>query len=147
MTAQCRLSLSRHRKKGLTLVTETPNLDLQRARVARLTEAEKLSFGPLSDYQRLFGADGGPLFTGVQTCAPGYQTAPHHHPYAEYLFIVEGIMEAWMIGDEPNAVTLRSGDMIALPPGAPHAFRNPGPATLRLLGIHANPERIVIYKD
>ena len=39
--------------------------------------------------------------------------------------------------------TLRPGDIIALPARMPHAFRNPGPGVLRLLGIHANPERIV----
>jgi hypothetical protein len=113
------------------------------ARVARLGAAEAVPFGPLSHYQKLFGADGGPLFTGVQTCAPGYQTPPHHHPYAEYLFVIEGAMEAWMIGAEADAVTLGPGDMIALPAGGAHAFRNPGPGTLRLLGVHANPERIV----
>lgn len=117
------------------------------AKIARLESAAKVSFGPLSDYQKLFGDDGGPLFTGVQTCAPGYQTARHAHPYDEYLFIVEGMMEAWMVGDESAAVSLKAGDMIRLPAGAPHAFRNPGPDTLRLLGIHNNAHRIVNRLD
>ncbi len=117
--------------------------DLTEPRIARLEGAEPVPFGPLSHYQTLLGAGDTPIFTGVQTCAPGYQTAPHFHPYVESLFILEGVMEAWAIGAEDRVLTLRPGDMIALPAGMAHAFRNPGPATLRLLGIHANPARIV----
>lgn len=117
--------------------------NLSEPRVARLAGAEKVPFGPLSHYQNLLGAGDTPIFTGVQTCQPGYQTAAHFHPYVESLFIIEGVMEAWMI-DAPDAVhVLTAGDMIALPAGAVHAFRNPGPGVLRLLGVHANPERIV----
>jgi quercetin dioxygenase-like cupin family protein len=111
--------------------------------IARLDQAEKISFGPLSHYQKLIGDDGGPIFTGVQTCDPLYQTPPHQHPYVECLFIVEGTMEAWLVADPTNLTTLHAGDMISLPADTPHAFRNPGPAVLRLLGIHNNPTRIV----
>jgi quercetin dioxygenase-like cupin family protein len=111
--------------------------------VAFLGAAEKTPFGPLAYYQKLIGDDGGPIFSGVQTCAPGYQTPPHLHPYVECLFIIEGTMEAWLIGEEAGPATLRAGDMISLPADTPHAFRNPGPGTLRLLGIHNNPTRIV----
>ncbi len=117
--------------------------DLTEPRLARLAAAEKIPFGPLSHYQTLLGAGDTPIFTGVQTCEPGYQTAPHYHPYVESLFIIEGVMEAWAIGKEDAVITLRPGDILALPAHMPHAFRNPGPGTLRLLGIHANPERIV----
>ena len=116
---------------------------LSEPRVARLGAAEKVSFGPLSHYQNLLGAGDTPIFTGVQTCDPGYQTAPHFHPYVESLFIIEGVMEAWAVGREDVIHTLHPGDMIALPAGMAHAFRNPGPGVLRLLGVHANPERIV----
>jgi quercetin dioxygenase-like cupin family protein len=115
--------------------------------VARLDTAEKIPFGPLAHYQKLIGDDGGPIFTGVQTCDPGYQTAAHHHPYVECLFIVDGTMEAWLIGQEATVITLREGDMISLPADTPHAFRNPGPGALRLLGIHNNPTRIVYRLD
>ena len=121
--------------------------ELAQPRVARLERAEKISFGPLSHYQNLLGAGDTPIFTGVQTCAPGYQTAPHFHPYVESLFIIEGVMEAWMVGTEEAVNTLRPGDMIALPANQAHVFRNPGPGTLRLLGIHANPHRVVHRLD
>ena len=113
------------------------------ARVIRLTDAEKVSFGPLSDYQRLTGDDGMPVFTGVQTCQPGYATPLHWHPYVECLFVLEGTMEAWLEGREATPTRLGPGEMIALPACTPHVFRNGGDTVLRLMGIHASPTRIV----
>ncbi len=89
------------------------------------------------------GDDGLPIFTGVQTCKPGYQTPLHWHPYVECLFIIEGTMEAWLEGQEDSPAQLQVGDMIALPACVPHVFRNAGEGQLRLLGIHGSPTRIV----
>ena len=113
------------------------------AKLVRLADAEAVSFGPLAQYQRLTGDDGHPVFTGVQTCQPGYSTPLHWHPYVESLFILEGTMEAWTEGNEAAAMRIGPGEMIVLPACTPHVFRNPGPAVLRLLGIHASPTRIV----
>lgn len=115
--------------------------------VARLEQSEPIPFGTLSQYRKLIGEAPLPLFTGVQTCQPGYRTPDHFHPYCEYLFIIEGVMEAWLVGRENEVQRLNAGDMIALPPDTPHAFRNPGPGELRLLGIHANSQRIVHRLD
>jgi mannose-6-phosphate isomerase-like protein (cupin superfamily) len=115
--------------------------------VARLAESEAVPFGPLSHYNKLIGDGVLPIFTGVQTCAPGYQTALHWHPYEEYLFVLEGVMEAWTEGEEDRPARLDVGDMIVLPAHTRHVFRNPGPGTLRLLGIHHSPERIVHRVD
>ena len=104
---------------------------------------ETVSFGPLAHYNRLTGDDGLPIFSGVQTCKPGYQTPLHWHPYVECLFIIEGTMEAWLEGEEDRPSRLEVGDMIALPACVPHVFRNAGPGKLRLLGIHGSPTRIV----
>lgn len=112
------------------------------AKISRLSEAEAVSFGPLARYQRLTGDDGLPVFTGVQTCQPGYATPLHWHPYVEYLFVLEGTLEAWLEGQLPPA-RLGPGDMIALPACTPHVFRNAGDGVLRLLGIHGAPTRIV----
>jgi hypothetical protein len=49
------------------------------AKIARLSESETVPFGPLAHYNRLIGDDGLPIFTGVQTCKPGYQTPLHWH--------------------------------------------------------------------
>jgi quercetin dioxygenase-like cupin family protein len=112
-------------------------------RIARLAETNSVSFGPLSHYQRLTGEDGMPVFTGVQTCEPGYATPLHWHPYVEYLFVLEGTLEAWLEGQADAPARLSAGDMIALPACTPHIFRNAGDATLRIMGIHASPTRIV----
>jgi len=113
------------------------------AKVTRLAEAQPVPFGPLAEYRKLMGDDGWPVFTGVQTCRPGYRTPLHSHPYVEYLFVIEGTVEAWLAGNEDHPVRLESGDMIALPAGAPHVFRNACDSELRLLGIHCSPTRIV----
>jgi len=102
-----------------------------------------VSFGPLAHYQRLTGEDGLPVFTGVQTCLPNYATPLHWHPYVEFLFVLEGTMEAWLEGQEDHPALLSPGDMIALPACTPHVFRNAGDGLLRLLGIHSSPTRIV----
>lgn len=112
-------------------------------RIARLAETDSVSFGPLSHYQRLAGEDGMPVFTGVQTCQPGYATPLHWHPYVEYLFVLEGTLEAWLEGQADSPARLSQGDMIALPACTPHIFRNAGDTTLRIIGIHASPTRIV----
>ena len=112
-------------------------------KIARLGQIEPISFGPLAQYRRLTGEDGLPVFTGVQTCAPGYATPLHWHPYVEYLFVLEGAMEAWLEGQEAAPARLSPGDMIALPACTPHRFQTAGDTTLRILGIHASPNRIV----
>jgi mannose-6-phosphate isomerase-like protein (cupin superfamily) len=113
------------------------------AKVIRSADVEPINFGPLAEYRRLTGQDGLPVFTGVQTCAPGYATPLHWHPYVECLFVLEGEMEAFLKGQEDKPARLGPGDMIALPAGAPHIFRTLGDRTLRILGIHASPVRIV----
>lgn len=116
---------------------------LAAAKIIRLSEAAPIPFGPLAEYRKLTGDDGLPVFSGVQTCAPGYSTPLHWHPYVEYLFVLEGMMEAWTEGNEAAPSRLGPGDMIALPASTPHVFRNGGDTTLRLLGIHTSPVRIV----
>ena len=113
------------------------------AKVIRSSEVEPVAFGSLAEYRRLTGQDGAPVFTGVQTCAPGYSTPMHWHPYVECLFVLEGSMEAFLEGQHDRPALLGPGDMISLPACAPHLFRTHGDQTLRILGIHASPVRIV----
>jgi len=117
--------------------------------VVRLEETERVSFGPLSHYQLIIGDDAGttPVRTGIQTAEPGYEAPVHSHPYVEILHILDGAAEAWIDGREREAVTLRRGDTIAIPPDTRHAFRVVGAETLRLLGTHTSPRRIVDYRD
>jgi mannose-6-phosphate isomerase-like protein (cupin superfamily) len=115
--------------------------------VARLSESEKIVFGPDAHYNKLIGEAGMPIFTGIQTSQPGYATPVHSHPYVEMLFIIEGTCEAWLDGHEDEAMRLEAGDMCALPARKPHAFRVVGDKPMRLLGIHCSPKREVHFAD
>jgi quercetin dioxygenase-like cupin family protein len=117
--------------------------------VIRLEDTERVSFGPLSQYQPIVGDDEGgtPVRTGIQTAQPGYAAPVHSHPYLEILHILDGVAEAWIDGRPESAVVLRKGDTIAVPPETPHAFRVVGDEVLRLLGTHVSPRRIVNYQD
>lgn len=117
--------------------------------VIRLDDTERVSFGPLSHYQPIVGDDAGstPVRTGIQTAQPGYAAPVHSHPYIEILHILDGAAEAWIDGRPESLVVLRKGDTIAVPPETPHAFRVVGDETLRLLGTHVSPKRIVNYQD
>ena len=117
--------------------------------VIRLAETEVVKFGPDSFYQPIVGDDQGstPIRTGIQTAEPGYAAPLHTHPYIEILHILDGVAEAWTEGKEHEPIRLEKGDTIALPPELPHAFRVVGDQTLRLLGTHVSPRRIVNYRD
>lgn len=119
------------------------------ARVIRLSDSEKVPFAENSFYQPILNGEAGgfPIFTGIQTAEPGYQTPPHQHPYLEVLHILEGTAEAWLVGQEDGKVQLNAGDTIALPPHQLHVFRAVGDTTLRLLGTHLSEQRIVDYDD
>ena len=119
------------------------------ANVIRLDESEKVQFAENSFYQPILNGEAGgfPIFTGIQTAEPGYQTPPHQHPYLEVLHILEGTAEAWLVGREDDKVQLGAGDTIALPPNQLHVFRAVGDKTLRLLGTHLSEQRIVDYDD
>jgi quercetin dioxygenase-like cupin family protein len=117
--------------------------------VIRLDHCEKVTFSPDSYYQPILKGESGnfPIFTGIQTAEPGYQTRPHAHPYLEILHILEGVAEAWLIENEDEKTVLQAGDTIALPANRPHVFRVVGDQTLRLLGTHMSSKRVVNYTD
>ena len=116
-------------------------------KVARLTESEKVSFGPDAFYHALLGDGDTPIFLGIQTSEPGYETEVHSHPYVETLFVLDGEAEVWQVGKENEAARLTAGDCVAMPPDQAHGFRVIGDKTLRTLGIHASPERIADFVD
>lgn len=119
------------------------------ARVIRLAEAELVALGPSSNYRQIVGDEAGttPVRTGIQTCLPNYEVPLHRHPYMEVIHVLEGTLAFWL-GDAPDDTQLlRPGDTVEIQPGAWHGFRTHGNETLRILGIHASPKRIVEYKD
>jgi len=120
---------------------------LQAAKVRKLADASRVEFGPLAFYHPLIADGDTPVRTGIQTSAPGYVAPMHSHPYVELLFIIEGKAEIWLQGDEDKPTSMDAGDCVALPANIPHSFRTVGDRPMRLLGIHANPDRIVNYLD
>ena len=116
-------------------------------KISKLADASRVEFGPLSFYHPLVADGDTPVRTGIQTSAPGYVAPMHFHPYTELLFIIEGEADVWLQGKEDEAVRLKAGDCVALPPEIPHSFRTAGEKTMRLLGIHASPDRISTYLD
>ncbi len=119
------------------------------ARVIRLTDTEIVSLGPSSNYRPIVGDDLGttPVRTGIQTCLPNYEVPLHCHPYMEIIHIIEGTLEFWLEDAINETELLCRGDSIEIQPSAWHAFRVKGNETVRLLGIHASPRRIVEYKS
>ena len=117
--------------------------------VIRLDESEKVAFSSNSYYQPILTNEVGdlPIFTGIQTAEPGYQTPPHAHPYLEILHILEGTMEAWLVEKEEEKSVLKAGDTIVLPAHRLHIFRAVGDQNLRLLGTHLSSKRVVNYAD
>jgi mannose-6-phosphate isomerase-like protein (cupin superfamily) len=85
----------------------------------------------------LIGAD-----HGATTCIildesdPGGGPRLHRHPYDETWVVVAGAL-TFTAGDEELAAT--AGDIVVVPPGVPHKFRNDGPGRSRLVCIHASP--------
>lgn len=120
---------------------------ITRPKVARLAESESVSFGPDAFYQALLGDGDTPIFLGIQTSEPGYQTEVHSHPYVETLFVLDGEAEVWLVGKEDEAARLGAGDCVAMPPDQAHGFRVVGDKTLRTLGIHASSERIADFVE
>ena len=116
-------------------------------KVAKLADASRVEFGPLSFYHPLVADGDTPVRTGIQTANPGYQATMHWHPYTELLFIIDGEADVWLQGEEDKPRRLKAGDCVALPPEIPHSFRTVGDKTMRLLGIHANPTRVSTYLD
>jgi mannose-6-phosphate isomerase-like protein (cupin superfamily) len=120
---------------------------LQAPKIRKLADSSRVEFGPLAFYHPLIADGDTPVRTGIQTSAPGYVAPMHWHPYVELLFIIEGEAEVWLQGDEDKPARLGAGDCVALPANIPHSFRTVGDQPMRLLGIHANPDRVVTYLD
>ena len=120
---------------------------LHTLKVARLADSSRFEYSPMAFYHPLIADGDAPVRTGIQTSAPGYVTPMHWHPYVELLFIIEGEADVWLQGGEADPVRLTAGDCVALPADIPHSFSTVGDKPMRLLGIHANPERIATYLD
>jgi len=112
--------------------------------IVKLEDVAKQAFSHGATYQTIVGDDEGttPVRVGVQVSPPGYSTGTHSHPYMEVVSVLEGEGVAWIEG-EAEAVPIRAGDTLVLPPNARHGFRVTGDKPLKTYGVHASPTRIV----
>jgi quercetin dioxygenase-like cupin family protein len=65
---------------------------------------------------------------------PGGGPPPHRHDFEEFFHILEGEVEFTFRGEK---VTGRSGQTVAIPANAPHAFKNVSGAVARLMCLCA----------
>jgi quercetin dioxygenase-like cupin family protein len=69
--------------------------------------------------------------------APGDGPGLHSHPYAEIIIVQEGEVA---FSDGRRTREVGPGNVVIIPPGEPHAFRNTGAGPLRQVDIHVGDE-------
>jgi mannose-6-phosphate isomerase-like protein (cupin superfamily) len=115
------------------------------ARPIVLTAATDLGSGPTAE--RFDGAvHGGGVGVSffLNHAPPGRSVDAHRHPYGEVFVIHDG--EGTFVVDG-ETVTAHGGQVVVVPPGAVHAFRNSGERTLDMISIHAAAEMVSEWLD
>jgi len=79
-----------------------------------------------------------------QWCEPGQGAPTHLHAVEEVLCVRDGTADVWI---EDNHVTLTNGQLIVVPAGRKHGFRNIGAATLHIESTLAAPVFEAAYDD
>jgi len=75
---------------------------------------------------------------------PGDGPRLHRHPYDE-TWVVERGNVTFQLGQERFHAT--PGDIVIIPPGAPHKFTSAGPDQSYLVCIHANPTMVTEWLE
>jgi mannose-6-phosphate isomerase-like protein (cupin superfamily) len=77
--------------------------------------------------------------SAVMTLEPGRQSSeePDSHPHSDQvLLVVEGEVRAEIAGE---ATSMRAGDVVIVPAGAPHKFSNPTESRALTFSVYAPP--------
>jgi len=69
----------------------------------------------------------------VTRTPPGRAVELHVHPYAETFLLLAG-RARWTVGDD--VVELAPEEIVVVPPGTPHGFRNIGDVPLLVVSVH-----------
>jgi mannose-6-phosphate isomerase-like protein (cupin superfamily) len=75
---------------------------------------------------------------------PGEGPRLHRHPYDETWVVLEGNL-TFRSGEE--TFKAGPGDIVIVPPGAPHKFTNDGPDRSNMVCIHANPTMVTDWLE
>ena len=87
----------------------------------------------------LVGADHGASISLIlDHSAPGHGPRLHRHPYDETWVVIEGTL-SFQAGEEHFQAG--PGDIVIVPPDAPHKFTNDGPGRSHMVCIHASPTK------
>ena len=93
----------------------------------------------------LVGSEHGLRISVMQSVVvPGSGPRRHRHPHAE-IFVLEAGSGLFEVDGE--TFEAESGDILIIPPGAWHGFRNLGTDSLRLVAIHENPRAATEWED
>jgi mannose-6-phosphate isomerase-like protein (cupin superfamily) len=76
--------------------------------------------------------------------APGRGPSLHKHDYAE-VFIVQQGTGTFRVNDDE--VEIGAGQLVVVPGGVPHGFKNTGDGPLRQIDIHLNPRFVTEWLD
>lgn len=107
-----------------------------------VTKAQEVTF-------KVTGKDGGFASTFEVVVPPGFDVGAHiHHHSGEFFYLLEGELDLlafeptertknrwhdWVSADGNRVVRASAGGCMFVPPGCPHAFRNPTDAPARML--------------
>jgi quercetin dioxygenase-like cupin family protein len=75
---------------------------------------------------------------------PGQGPRLHRHPYDETWVVIDGTVTFQAGEDRFRA---GPGDIVIVPPGAPHGFTNDGPGRSNMVCIHANPTMVTEWLE
>lgn len=93
----------------------------------------------------LRGADhGATICLILDHSEPGQGPRLHRHPYDETWVVQEGNL-TFQVGEERHQA--QTGDIVIVPPDAPHKFTNDGPGPSSLVCIHANPTMVTDWLE
>lgn len=74
------------------------------------------------------------------TIPPGTRCQPHFHAGADCaVYVVSGTADVWHGAGLATRSPVRAGDVLYIPPGAPHLAVNPGDVTSIAVVAHADP--------
>jgi len=76
--------------------------------------------------------------------APGGGPSLHRHDYTEVFIVQEG-RALFRAGDDE--IEVEAGQVVVVPGGMPHAFRNAGDGPLRQIDIHLNARFVTEWLD
>jgi quercetin dioxygenase-like cupin family protein len=99
------------------------------------SDAEHVRVNVNFPLNRAAGTEGGAVV--YFEIEPGHRLGRHTDSPEEILYIVAGTAEA-EVGDERGVVT--AGDLAVIPAMVPHAVRNIGDGTLKVIGFFSEPD-------